>query len=141
LRIISDNKGVARVIEAFLASVLLISCLAIIPQPPSKNEQSNLAATAQNILLSLDSDGYLAKLVDERNWTALVNCIESEVPLSMWFNLTVYDNNMQNLNDGFICNAGTVSNNIASIDYICASCCSTFTIYILRMQLSQVGST
>ena len=142
MRLISDKKGVARVIEAFLASVLLISCLAIIPQPPNREDTTaNLASTAQNILLSLDSNGYLTKLVDDRNWTSLENCIESEVPLAMWFNLTVYDQNMNSLNDRFICNAGSVSNRIASIDYICASQRSSYTIYILRMQLSQMGAT
>jgi len=142
LKLLEDKKGVVRVIEAFLASMLLMSCLAMIPaQPNLQDSTGNLASTAQNTLLSLDSNGHLATLVDNRDWTGLKNSIESTLPLTVWFNLTVFNENMNVLNDFPICNGGAVSNSIVSVDYVCASQNSTYTIYILQLQLSQVAST
>jgi hypothetical protein len=131
------------VIEAFLASMLLMSCLAMIPpQPTLQNSTGNLASTAQNALLSLDSNGHLAALVDNRNWTDLKSSIEAALPLTVWFNLTVFSENMKILNNNFpICNGGVASDKIVSLDYVCASQSSTYAIYILQLQLSQVGST
>lgn len=142
MKLLEDKKGVVRVIEAFLASMLLMSCLAMIPaQPRLQDSTGNLASTAQNVLLSLDSNGHLATLIDNRDWTDLKNSVESALPLTVWFNLTVFDEYMRVLNDFPICNGGAVSNSIVSVDYVCASQNSTYTIYILRLQLSQVGST
>ena len=142
MKTLKDKKGVVRVIEAFLASMLLMSCLAMIPaQPNLRDSTGNLASTAQNVLLSLDSNGHLATLVENRDWTGLKNSIEAALPLTVWFNLTVFNENMNVLNDFPICNGGAVSNSIVSVDYVCASQNSTYTIYILQLQLSQVAST
>ena len=131
-----------RIIEAFLATVLLFSCLALIPASPNVQDSTvNLASTAQNVLLSLDSNGHLAALVDSQNWTELKDCLESALPLTVWFNLTVFNESMNIINPFPICNAGTVSDKIFSVDYVCASQNSTYTIYILRLQLSEVGLT
>ena len=119
-----------------------MSCLALIPASTSVQDSTgNLVSTAQNILLSLDSNGHLATLVDNQNWAALKDCMESSLPLTVWFNLTVFDQNMQIMNPFPICNAGAVSDKIVSVDYVCASQNSTYTIYILQLQLSQVGLT
>jgi hypothetical protein len=119
-----------------------MSCLALIPSSSSvKDSTGNLISTAQNVLLSLDSNGHLATLVDNQNWAALKDCVESALPLTVWFNLTVFDQGMNCINPFPICNAGTVSDKIVSVDYVCASQNSTYTIYILRLQLSEVGLT
>jgi hypothetical protein len=139
LRLLSDRKGQVRVIEAFFASVLILSCLALIPTAiHTEDTPGSLAAQAQNVLCSLNSDGHLAKLVDSRDWTGLKESIESAVPLTLWFNLTVYDVYMQPLNDYPITNAGAVSDQIASVNYVCASQNSTYAIYTLRLQLGGV---
>ena len=139
-KLLKDKKGVARVIEAFLASILLLSILAIIPAQPSLPDSTvNLVSTAQNVLLSLDNNGRLANFVDSRNWTALKSCLESALPLTVWFNLTVYDYSMNAINGFPICNAGVVSDKVFSVDYVCASQSSNYVIYILRLQLSPVS--
>jgi hypothetical protein len=116
-----------------------MSCLTLIPaQPNLKGSTENLASTAQNILLSLDSNGHLGNLVDNRDWTALKNSVESALPLTVWFNLTVFDKNMNGINPFPISNAGVVSDKIVSVDYVCISQSSDYTIYILRLQLSLV---
>ena len=119
-----------------------MSCLALIPSSSSvPGSTGNLISTGQNVLLSLDSNVQLAKMVDNQNWAALKECLESALPLTVWFNLTVFDQNIKTVNPFPICNAGTASDNIFSIDYICASQNGTYTIYILRLQLSEVGLT
>jgi hypothetical protein len=142
MKLLRDKRGVARVIEAFLASMLLISCLALIPAPsPIKDSTGNLSSTAQNLLLSLNSNGHLASLVDNRNWTVLENCVESGLPLTTWFNLTVFDKNMNTINPFPLSNAGAVSGKVVSVEYVCASQSATYSIYILRLQLAEVGLT
>ena len=131
-----------RVIEAIFATIILMSCLALIPSSSSVgNSTGNLASKAQNILLSLDSNGHLATLVDNQNWASLKECLESALPLTAWFNLTVFDPNMKIINPFPICNAGAVSDKIVSVDYVCASQNNVYSIYIFRLQLSEVGLT
>jgi hypothetical protein len=142
MKLLKNNKGVARVIEAFLASILLMSCLALVPAPSTvKNPTGNLVSTANNVLLSLDSNGQLATLVDSRDWSTLKDYVESALPLTTWFNLTVFDQQMTTLNPFPICNAGAINDKVVSLDYICVSQNSNYTIYVLRLQLSEIGST
>ena len=137
MRLLSNKKGQVRVIEAFFASMLIMSCLALIPaQATPKSSAVNLDWKAQNVLLTLDSSGQLSSLVDNHDWAKLKQCIESALPLTTWFNLTVYDKNQNILNDFSISNGGSISNRISSFDYICVSQKSTFSIYILQLQLA-----
>jgi hypothetical protein len=140
--LLRDRKGQVRVIEAFFAATLLLSCLALIPaQSTSRDaftDSDKLESMAQNILLSLNSEGQLAKLVDNRDWANLGDCIEATLPLMMWFNLTVYDTNTHALNEYPICNGGAVNAKIASVDYVCATSNSTFAVYVLQLQLATV---
>ena len=138
MRLLKDQRGMARVIEAFFATMLLFSCLAIIPAvaPQTRDSSVNLEAAAQNVLLSLDSNGHLSDLVARGDWQALKLSLESALPLTVWFNLTVFDQTHQVLNSYPICNAGAVSDKIVSQDYVCASPNSTYTVYVLRLQLS-----
>jgi len=137
MRLMSNKKGQVRVIEAFFASMLILSCLALIPaQATPKSSVVNLVWKAQNILLTLDSDGQLASLVDNHDWAKLGQCIESALPLTTWFNLTIYDKNQNVLNDFPISNGGSVSDRISSVDYICVSQNSVFVYYVLRLQLA-----
>ena len=113
--------------------------MTLIPaQPNLKNSTETLSSTAQNIILSLDSNGHLATLVDNRDWSSLKDSVESALPLTVWFNLTVLDENMNAINDFPINNAGAVSDKITSVNYVCVSQSSDFTIYTLQLQLSVV---
>jgi hypothetical protein len=139
LKLLNDRKGQVHVIEAFLASMLLLSCLTLIPtQPNLKNTNSTLSSTAENILVSLDCNGHLAQEIEGGNWLRLKNSIESALPLTVWFNLTVFDQNMNCLNTYPICNSGAVSSKIVSYDYLCVSQSGNFAVYTLRLQLSAV---
>jgi hypothetical protein len=140
MRLLRDRKGVARVIEAFFAAMLMLSCLTLIPAQAnphgSSGDSDNLASMAKNVLVSLDSDGHLAGLVDNRDWAALGECLQSSIPLTVWFNLTVYDSRLNPLNPYPISNGGAASNTITSTEYVCASPNSTFAVYVLQLQLA-----
>jgi|YelNatPaOPRAMG01_1025707.scaffolds.fasta_scaffold44059_2 hypothetical protein len=140
MRFLNDRKGVARVIEAFFAAMLMLSCLTLIPAQANPRGASgvsgNLDSMAQNVLVSLDSDGHLATLIDSRDWEAVGNCIQSALPLTVWFNFTVYDTSLNALNPYPICNGGAVSNTITSVEYVCASPNSTYTVYVVQLQLA-----
>jgi hypothetical protein len=139
LRLLKDKKGQVRVIEAFFASVLILSCLTLIPTAVHSQDKTGfLSGQAQNILCSLNNDGHLTALVDNHDWIGIKESIESALPLTVWFNLTVYDADMQPLNDYPISNTGAISDQITSINYVCASQNSTYAIYNLRLQLSGV---
>ena len=140
MRLLTDKKGMVRIIEALFASILILSCLALIPaQAPHRNSTSNLLWKAENVLMTLDSDGHIASLIKNQDWVALKNSVESSLPLTTWFNLTVYDQNGFILNPYPISNGGAPSANIASFNYVCVSTNSTFAIYYLQLQLAVVS--
>jgi hypothetical protein len=140
VRLLNDKKGQIRVIEAFFASILLLSSLTLIPtvQTKSNNPTATLASTALNVLISLDSNGLLAELVDQRNWTVITRCVQSVISVTAWFNLTVFDENMTSLNDQPICSGSPISDNIVVVEYVCASTSENYAVYILRLQLAMV---
>ena len=116
----------------------MLSSLALIPVVQKSSVGSNgvLSSTALNVLASLDSDWHLADLVDQRNWTVLQNCIEALVPPAVWFNLTVYDENMTPVNNMPICSGSAISDHIETADYLCASKSGTYAVYNVRLQLA-----
>lgn len=137
-RLLHDKRGQIRVIEAFLASMLILACLTLVPSQSTGVSRSslNLDSTAQNVLLSLDSNGQLGAYVDSRDWASLGSSLESALPLTVWYNLTVYDSNGICLNSYPISNGGAVSNQISSVTYICASPNSTYQVYVIQLQLA-----
>jgi hypothetical protein len=138
---LNDNKGQIRIIEAFFASVLILSSLAFIPSE-TLVENSNtqvLRSTATQVLTALDNDGFLSKLIENSSWTGLRRCVESALSPNVWFNLTVFNENMERVNDIQICSGNPVGQAIVSTEYICASVSRDYSIYIIRLQLSTVS--
>jgi hypothetical protein len=137
-RLFKDKRGQVRVIEAFFASMLILACLTLVPPQSTgvSRSSSNLDSTAQNVLLSLDNNGQLGRYIDSQDWASLGNCLESALPLTLWYNLTVYDSNWACLNSYPICNGGAVSNQVSSVTYICASPSSNYAVYVLQLQLA-----
>ena len=140
MRLVKDNKGQIRIIEAFFASILMLSVLTLIPsvQEHSSDSTEILSSTAHNILMSLDSDGHLASLIGNESWINLKRCIQSSLSPMMWFNLTVFDENMTPINDIPIASGNAVNDRIAAVDYVCASTSGNYAVYIIRLQLSGV---
>ena len=140
MRLLKDKKGQIRIIEAFFASVLLLSSLTLIPAVQKNSSDSNeiLSSTARNILISLDSNGHLASMIRNESWIALKSCIQSSLSPMVWFNLTVFDENMTRINDIPITSGSAVNDRIVAVDYVCASTSSNYAVYIIRLQLARV---
>lgn len=137
----NDKRGMVRIIEALFASLLILSTIALIPSEfaVQPTHYSTLTSEATQVLVSLDKEGVLSKLIEDGNWTSLENCLQSMLPVSFWFNLTVFDENMQVLNDVFVSNGSPVSEDIIASNYVCASSSETYAVYLVRLQLSEVS--
>jgi hypothetical protein len=140
VRLLNDKKGQIRIIEAFFASILLLSSLAVIPATQTNSDDSteNLSSAAYNILMSLDSNGHLASLISNESWMDLKSSIQSSLSPMVWFNLTVFDENMTRLNEVPICSGSAVNDKIVAVNYVCAGTSSNYAVYIVRLQLAPV---
>jgi hypothetical protein len=140
MKLLKDNRAQIRIIEAFFASILILGAVALIPsQPPSTNENQNtLNLKGQDVLATLDRNGFLAKLIENGSWIALKKSVESSLSPAVWFNLTVFDENMRPINEIPICSGSPISEKITASDYVCANTARNYEIYIIRLQLSSV---
>jgi hypothetical protein len=141
MRFLTDNRGQIRVIEAFFAAVLLLSALAMIPSETHVGGSNDeiLHSAAQRTLITLDSDGTLSRLIENGRWTTLRQCVQSLLSPAIWFNLTIFDENMNPINEVQISNGSQINKDTVAADYVCASSGSNYRIYVIRLQLSNVN--
>ena len=135
-----STKGQIRVAEAFLSAFIIFSAMAICSalSPPSNGgSQQTLATQGMRALLQLDSDGTLGNMIARSNWTALSDALPLLLPMGVSYNLTVYDESMQQINNVPITN-GNLVGNIAAVEYLCASQGLQYHSYTLRLQLAVV---
>jgi len=136
-----NKKGQIRTIEAFFASLLILSTIALIPSQDGA-EQTNyttLYSVGTQTLVALDSNGGISNLIQESNWSSLRNSVQSLLPVSLWFNLTVYDADMSILNDVPVSNGGQVNEEIVAANYVCAASNGNYAVYIVRLQLAEAS--
>jgi hypothetical protein len=132
------NKGQIRVAEAFLSAVIIFSALTIcsVLSPPSNGDnQKTLTAQGMQALIQLDSDGTQGRMIWQGNWTSLSDSLQLLLPLGVSYNLTIYDENMQQINSVPISN-GNLVGDVFSIEYLCATSSMRFHSYRLRLQLA-----
>ncbi|MEM2971462.1 MAG: hypothetical protein QW270_03465 [Candidatus Bathyarchaeia archaeon] len=135
-----QKTGQIRIIEAFLSALIIFSAFAIsanltVTQDTAKND---LASVGLQALIMLDSDGTLGKHIDDGNWTALRETLRLVLPAGVCFNLTVYDEDMRQVNTETVSNGGFSSQNIAFVEYVCASQNVNFRCYIIHLHLTVV---
>jgi len=136
-----DKKGQIRMLEAFLAVLVIFSASILsVKFSPATNFESEklLSASGMQALIKLDNNGYLGKLIDERNWTAIKENLEVLLPAGVSYNLTVYDDAMRQVND-FVIGNGLRSQKVVSVEYPCASQSSECRFYLVRLQLAFAG--
>ena len=141
MKLLKNNKGQIRVIEAFFAAVLLLSSLTLIPTEThveSSNDET-LRCLAQHTLIALDSDGSLSGLIENGSWPMLQKCVQALLSPAIWFNLTVFDDGMNPMNQVQISSGSPSNEKIVATDYICASPSLDYRIYVVRLQLSNVS--
>ena len=137
-----ENVGQIRIIEAFLAAMVIFSSLAIstnFAAVQNDTHRENLASAGLQCLLKLDSEGKLSMYIDNGNWTALRDCLSLALPAGVTFNLTVYDELMQSVNTEVLSNGGFSSQEIAFVDYTCASQGQVYHCYVIYLYLAVAG--
>jgi hypothetical protein len=134
-----NNKGQMRTIEAFLSILLLFSTLALatlISPATNMNNDNALATIGMQALVSMDIDGRLGRLIDEGNWTTMASALDTLLPIGISYNLSVYDEEMQPINNVSISNGVIPDRNVVSVQYPCVSPSSQGNCYLLRLQLA-----
>lgn len=135
-----DRKGQTRIIEAFLAIAVVFSALIIstvtFPSPPNLTKQKSLASLGTQTLIELDINGTLGKLIAQENWTAIKRSLDVLLPIGVSFNLTIFDENLSQINSQVIQNTNLLGRETVSVQYICASQSQNIQFFILRMQLA-----
>ena len=135
----NQNKGQIRIIEAFLAVLIIFSSFAVSANlTVSRNvtKSNNLASVGLQALLNLDLDESLGKYIDDGDWSSLRDALNLALPAGISFNLTVYDTQMQQVNNAAISNGAFSSQEIAFVEYVCASRCLVFRCYKLHLYLA-----
>jgi hypothetical protein len=136
-----DEKGQIKILEAFLAVGVIFVALMIPlawPSSPSLTQQKALADMGTQALLTLDANGTLGSLITQGNWTSIKQSLDLLLPISVSFNLTVYDENSLPLNNQVIQNTNLLGSDAVSARYVCASQDLNVTFYILQLQMAQI---
>ncbi|MEM3577519.1 MAG: hypothetical protein QXX51_03575 [Candidatus Bathyarchaeia archaeon] len=136
------NKGQIRIIEAFLAVIIVFSAFAVsgnLPSNQNVTRKEDLSSIGLNALLQLDSDGFLGKCIDTAEWSTLREALGLLLPNWIAFNLTIYDRAMQKVNTEPIANGELSSQETAFVAYVCVSQNAAFHCYILHLHLAVVA--
>lgn len=134
-----ENRGQIRIIEAFLAVLIVFSSLAVsssLTVTEDAGRRNDLAVVGWQALTKLDSDGSLSKYVDDGNWAGLRDAVNLVLPSGVTFNLTVLDECMNQINTEIVSNGGFGSQDIAFVEYPCASQGPSFRCYIVHLRLA-----
>jgi len=135
----SENRGQIRIIEAFLAGLIIFSSLAIsanLAATQNTAAPNDLAYVGLQVLLKLDYDGSLGRCLDNRDWSGLRDSLNLLLPTGVSFNLTVYDGEMRQINEEIVSNGGFSSQEVAFVNYVCVSQNQTFNYYVIYLYLA-----
>ena len=134
-----QNRGQIRIIEAFLAVLVIFSSFAVsanLSAPQKGTKQDGLASVGLQTLAKLDSEGTLGRCLDERNWGALRDALSIALPAGLTFNLTVYNERMEQVNTDIVSNGAPASQDVTPVEYVVASRGLNFHLYLIHLHLS-----
>lgn len=149
LRKPKSNKGQMRVVEALLASLVIlvaitfINVFAVAPSSPMY-EASESEKVGYNVLHDLDEQGLLCRFVYYKEWENLTAALMISLPPDVYFNLTVYylNDTIVNVRDGVYVqirygnpNIFETSGSVASVSYIVPGYQTDYDPKILVLQL------
>lgn len=136
-----NKKGQVRMLEAFLAVLVLFSALLLslrFSPPTNFDNEKMLSTLGMQTLIELDGNGTLGRLIDNRNWTVVRDYFKILLPVGVSYNLTVYDDTMNQINNSTIGN-GLKGQKVVSVEYPCASQSLASDLYLIRLQLAYAG--
>jgi len=134
-----DNKAQIRTIEAFLAISVMFSALALtlqMPSTPDFEKQRQLKKLGTQILMQLDFNGTLGKLIEDANWTSLRANLDLFLPSGILYNLTVYDENLQRVNTQEVCNSNQQGVAAVVVQYLCVIQSADTHFYTIQLRLA-----
>ena len=133
-----DNSGQMRTIEAFFAVLLLFSTLAIATSTSPSVDSPNideLADIGRQAVFVMNEHGELSQLIDAENWTGLEQALVSGLPMGTLFNVSVFDAELNRLNNATISNGLMFDQDMISIMCPCVSQNPTLHVYLVQVQL------
>lgn len=132
------NRGQIRIIEAFLAMLIIFLAFALSANfvTPNATENNDLAHRGLHVLLKLDYEGNLGKYIESHDWTGLRESLNLLLPIGVSFNLTVYNEEMQQINEEMISNGSFGSQDVVFVKYVCASQNPVFRYYVVHLYLA-----
>ena len=136
---LSDKRGQIRVLEAFFATAVVFSAL-LLTRPiyvafDNQNEENILYTLGLNVLVQLDQEGDLGRLIEQRNWTEISSRLSVMLPLGVSYNFTVYNESLEILNNSSISSGDLNGRNVVSIQYLVVER-TDFNFYVVRLQLA-----
>jgi hypothetical protein len=134
-----DNRGQIKIIEAFLAISVMFSVIVLtapMSSTPDLEKQGTLKKLGTQVLIKLDNNGTLGKLIEGGNWTALKHSMDLFLPAGVFYNLTVYDENMQGVNTQEVNNSNQEGSEAVVIQYLCVTQSSDPHFYTITLQLA-----
>lgn len=133
------NRGQVRIVEAFLAVLIIFSAFTVsanLTVPQERAPHDDLDSVGLEALMKLDSDGTLGDHIIDTNWTGLREALSLTLPTGTTFNLTVYGEQMQQVNAAVISNGAFGSQSISYVEYVCTTRTRVCRFYTLRMELA-----
>jgi hypothetical protein len=83
----------------------------------------------------MNEHGELSQLIDAENWAGLEQTMASGLPTGVLFNVTVYDAELNRLNNITVSNGLMSDQDMISITCPCASQNPTLHLYLVQVQL------
>jgi len=144
MRRIGDKRAQMRIIEALLASFVIlfaitfINIFAITPSSPTY-ETGELEKIGYNVLHDLDEQNLLPRFVYNQEWANLTAALMVSLPTDVYYNLTIYDLEGNIINPVLIkygsSRVFSESTHVASVTYIIPGYQATYDPRILILQL------
>jgi len=136
----NNNHGQVRIVEAFLAVLVIFSSFAVsvnFTMPQTSSLHDNLSDVGVRALQGLDYNGGLGRMIEDGNYTGLRETLSLFLPAAFSFNLTVYDAQLRQVNTEVISNGGFGSQQVAFAEYVCASSGPAFHVYVIHLWLAR----
>jgi len=134
-----NNKGQIRIIEAFLAVSVMFSAVVFTTPVPSStsslDKQTDLRKLGMQVLIKLDNNGTLGRLIEDENWTAIRLTMDLALPKGIFYNETIFDENMQRINAEEIANTNQLGQEAVMTQYLCVMESPDVHFYTVRLLL------
>jgi len=135
-----DRRGQVRILEALMATSIVFSALLVtMPINDLENDydSKSLRSIGLNVLVELDRNGELGSLIAQGDWAELSRRVSILLPLGVSYNLTVYNEDGDEVNSSTISGGGVLGENVVSIRYLVVER-TNCRFYVVRLQLAWV---